>query len=77
MNVKMKSKFFTAIVVTLAVLAVMVANASAEDAWAQSVVSYGFPWSNTDNILGASDDAYAVGYGRFWNRNSRRYGQDV
>jgi len=31
MNAKMKSKFFTAMVVTLAVLAVMVANASAED----------------------------------------------
>jgi len=31
MNAKMKSKFFTAIVVTLAVLAVMVANASADD----------------------------------------------
>ena len=61
MNEKVKRKFFTAMLVAFAVLAVMVANASAEEvAWAQSVVNYTTGcWNNPENILGPDDDKYA------------------
>lgn len=54
---KTKRKSFTAMFVAFAVLAVMVANASAEVGWAESVVRI-----HAGAIpLGADDDKYAVG----------------